>query len=84
MDKKAFQYLKVNHPQLIQLDLLMTEYYTMWLEKRLFEFHTLSAKEKYKLLLKEQPGFIRNIPLTYIASYLGISLETLSRVRTKI
>ena len=84
MDKNAFQYLKINHPQLIQLDLLMTEYYTMWLEKRLFEFHTLSAMEKYKLLLKEQPDFIRHIPLTYIASYLGISLETLSRVRTKI
>ncbi|WP_420833026.1 Crp/Fnr family transcriptional regulator [Sphingobacterium siyangense] len=38
MDKHAFQYLKINHPQRIQLDLLMTEYYTMWLEKRLFNF----------------------------------------------
>ncbi|MDR3008807.1 MAG: Crp/Fnr family transcriptional regulator [Sphingobacterium sp.] len=84
IDKNSFRNIKENHPHLIQLDLLMTEYYAMWLEKRLFEFHTLNAIDRYKLLLLEQPDFIRHIPLTYIASYLGISLETLSRVRTKI
>ena len=80
----AFQNAKKNHPKLIEFDLLLTEYYTMWLENRLFQFHTLDATQRYLLLLKEHPEIILNIPLTYIASYLGISLETLSRIRSKI
>lgn len=80
----AYQNTKIGFPKLIELDLLMTEYYAMWLENRLFEFHTLDATQRYLLLLNEHPQIIQNIPLTYVASYLGISLETLSRIRAKI
>lgn len=83
-DFAAFQHAKVNYPKLIELDLLLTEYYAWWLESRLFEFHTLDATQRYLLLLKEQPHIIQYVPLTYIASYLGISIETLSRIRAKI
>jgi len=38
----------------------------------------------YLRLLKERPTLIQRVPLYYIASYLGISPETLSRVRKKI
>jgi CRP-like cAMP-binding protein len=45
----------------------------------------LSAKEKYEDLLKNgNKEIIRNIPLQYIASYLGITAETLSRIRKKM
>lgn len=40
-----------------------------------------SAKEKYAKLLKKHPYITQRVPLTHIASYLGITLETLSRVR---
>lgn len=83
-DYTQFQKAKMNFPKLVELDLLMTEYYTVWLENRLFQFHTLNATQRYELLLKDQPHYIQNIPLTYIASYIGISLETLSRIRAKI
>lgn len=80
---EAFQRLKVQHPELLQLDLLLTEFYGIWLEQRLREFHTLSATQRYEKLLRDQPGWVQQIPLTYLASYLGISLETLSRIRGK-
>lgn len=83
-DFTAFQNAKINFPKLVELDLFLTEYYAIWLENRLFEFHTLDATQRYLLLLKKQSHIIHNIPLTYIASYLGISLETLSRIRAKI
>lgn len=83
-DYESFQRLKTNFPLLLELDLMMTEYYAMWLEQRLQRFHTLDATERYQLLVKEQPHVIRQIQLTHIASYLGISLETLSRIRAKI
>ncbi len=42
-------------------------------------FH--SAQEKYAQLLVEYPNILEKIPLTHIASHLGMTLETLSRVR---
>ncbi len=80
----GFQQLKQIYPELVQLDLLLTEYYALWLEERLFRFHTMDATQRYQLLLTEHPEMVRKVQLTYIASYLGISLETLSRIRAKI
>jgi CRP-like cAMP-binding protein len=78
-----FEQLKRTYPELVQLDLLLTEYYALWLEERLFRFHTMDATQRYQLLLKEHPEMIQKVQLTHIASYLGISLETLSRIRAK-
>lgn len=41
-------------------------------------------EEKYRALLKNSPQIIQRFPLKYIASYLGMTPETLSRVRAKI
>lgn len=43
-----------------------------------------SAKDKYNKLMQLFPEIIQRAPLTYIASYLQMSLETLSRVRSSI
>ncbi len=43
-----------------------------------------SAKDRYTRLLQMFPKIIRRAPLTYVASYLQMSLETLSRVRSSI
>lgn len=45
------------------------------------QFHT--AKERYKNLLKKQPHILQRVALMHIASYLGISQETLSRIRAQ-
>ncbi len=83
-DYTSFQQLKTRFPKLLELDLMMTEYYAMWLEERLRRFHTLDATKRYQKLIAEQPHVVRQIQLTHIASYLGVSLETLSRIRAKI
>ena len=43
-----------------------------------------SAKERYSRLMQLFPEIVKRAPLTYIASYLQMSLETLSRVRSSI
>ncbi len=83
-DYNAFQNAKNLFPQLLELDLMITEYYALWLEDRLFQFRTLDATSRYLKLMKEHSHIIQSVPLTHIASYLGISLETLSRIRAKI
>ena len=45
------------------------------------QFH--SADERYEILLKETPNLIKRVPLKYIASYLGITQTSLSRIRGK-
>jgi CRP-like cAMP-binding protein len=81
---QAFQDAKTKHPKLLVLDLMFAEYYGMWVENRLFQFHTMTATERYLEILHKSPHIIQTIPLTIIASYLGISLETLSRIRANI
>ena len=43
-----------------------------------------TAKEKYLRLFKEQPQIIQKAPVKHIASYLGITTRTLSRIRREI
>jgi CRP-like cAMP-binding protein len=39
------------------------------------------ARGRYEVLCKSRPDIITRVPLKYIASYLGMTLETLSRIR---
>ena len=41
-----------------------------------------SALQRYEKLLQTSPQIVQRVPLTYIASFLGITLETLSRIRS--
>lgn len=43
-----------------------------------------SPDVRYQMLLKEKPMILKTFPLKYIASYLGITPETLSRVRNRL
>lgn len=52
-------------------------------ENREASFLLDSPEEKYEKLLHEHKEILQRVPLKYIASYLGITAETLSRVRAK-
>jgi CRP-like cAMP-binding protein len=45
---------------------------------------TLTAEERYLNLLKRQPEIVKRTPQKHIASYLGITPESFSRIRKKI
>jgi CRP-like cAMP-binding protein len=50
------------------------------LQKRLQMMIMGSAKDRYENFVAQYPNFFNRIPKTFIASYLGVSRETLSRV----
>ncbi len=54
------------------------------MHKRLINMFTLSAEEKYIHLLQIYPDIMQRVPQHMIASYLGLTAETLSRVRKKL
>ena len=45
-------------------------------------FHT--AKERYDKLVENTPGLLQRVNLMHIASFIGITQETLSRIRTQV
>tara|TARA_R110000796_G_scaffold252637_1_gene389624 strand:- start:63694 stop:64275 length:582 start_codon:yes stop_codon:yes gene_type:complete len=49
--------------------------------ERLYTIQFNKAEDRYKHLINIYPYITQRIPLTHIASYLGITLETLSRIR---
>jgi CRP-like cAMP-binding protein len=51
------------------------------MEKRLDSLHFNSAKERYLILINERPEILQRVSLGIIASYLGVTQETLSRIR---
>ncbi|GAA5026949.1 cyclic nucleotide-binding protein [Marivirga lumbricoides] len=49
-------------------------------QQRIISFLTLNASERYEHLLHRHPALLQRVPKTLIASYLGVSRETLSRL----
>lgn len=60
------------------------EKYYIRLEERFVNAQFWTAAERYEELLERSPHIIERVSLGYIASYLGISQETLSRVRSRL
>lgn len=61
------------------------------LERQIFELDTWlmnsgapRAKERYLTLLEDNPELLQHVPLKYIASYLWITPQSLSRIRAEI
>lgn len=52
-------------------------------EERAFISRIPSAEKKYKRFIATRPQLVNRVSLKYIASYLGMTLETLSRVRSR-
>ncbi|WP_020530435.1 Crp/Fnr family transcriptional regulator [Flexithrix dorotheae] len=54
------------------------------LQERIVSMRFFTAKQKYIALLKSFPKIDQRVQLSHIASYIGITLETLSRLRSRI
>jgi CRP-like cAMP-binding protein len=59
------------------------EKYYIRLEERFVNAQFKTARELYENLLLQTPHILERVPLGYVAAYLGISQETLSRIRSR-
>ncbi len=83
-ERKDFWEATKNNASLQNGVYLMLAGYIEILENRLHQNRSMTAEERYLQLLEEQPEEIKKISLGFIASFLGITKERLSRIRRKM
>jgi len=84
ISKTAHLYLEKAVPEFFKFNYTQYRGAYIALQKRLTDMFTLSTEEKYTKLLKIYPDIMQRVPQHMIASYLGLTAETLSRVRKKL
>jgi CRP/FNR family transcriptional regulator, anaerobic regulatory protein len=71
---KSEQYLSIVNYFLV--------HYAAVIQNRLIESISITAEERYKSLIKNQPKHVDKIPIADLASYLGITRQSISRIRS--
>ncbi len=71
------------HPLFQKLGRIIAEQAYLKMVQRMIDFQTLSLKERYEQLIKQHPQLFQTIPQKYIASYLGVTQQSLSRIKAE-
>lgn len=66
-----------------RLQRLLLQHHMILKEERVISFVHQTTAERYNHLMLKRPDYFQFVPLQYIASYLGMTPETLSRIRSK-
>jgi CRP-like cAMP-binding protein len=82
-DYNKLENLYSDSKELERMGRLFANYGMSVLEKKFDDFHSMSAKERYDVLVEKHPQILQRVSLGIIASYLGITQETLSRIRNQ-
>ena len=81
--KETLTNLFNHHHDVERLVRIAYEKYYIRLEERFVNAQFKTAGERYQELIQQSPHILERVPLGFIASYLGISQETLSRIRSR-
>ncbi|MGH1338088.1 MAG: Crp/Fnr family transcriptional regulator [Aureispira sp.] len=84
LDKNNIEKLLIQLPQLEIIGRMAVEEELITAQKIIASFVTKSPTERYLELLDQQGELFQRAPQQYIASYLGVSPETLSRIKKRI
>lgn len=71
------------HHEIERLGRLLISTGLVQMQQRFDDLHFASARQRYQTLLGRHRSLVQRVPLGMIASYLGISQETLSRIRAR-
>jgi CRP-like cAMP-binding protein len=83
LSRQSKEQLLAEVPKLERMFRLMIQRHLSVIQSRLFKTITHSGIEKYLEFIKRYPTIPQRVPQHYIASYLGISPEFLSKLRSR-
>jgi CRP-like cAMP-binding protein len=80
------EYIKMGKlvPKWNELEKLFIGKYFVMIENRVFNLISMSAEERYQMLFDQNRELFNQVPLQYLASMLGMTPETFSRIRKKM
>jgi len=81
LSRGQLDYLGDKHHDMQTLSTKILTYGLISLQQNIIDQRFKTAQERYVILLKTFPQIIQRVPLKHIASYLGVTQETLSRIR---
>ena len=84
LSKSEFDTLCINHPNVALLHKKKMELAFASFQNRILENLTLTAKQQYLNFLNAYPAITNDVKNYHIASYLGITKESLSRIRKEL
>ncbi|MFI5131796.1 MAG: Crp/Fnr family transcriptional regulator [Chitinophagales bacterium] len=84
ISKETLSSLFDQYHEIERLVRIVYEKYYIRLEERFVNAQFKTATERYENLIHQTPHILERIPLGHIASYLGVSQETLSRIRSRL
>jgi len=84
ISRKNLHKLYENNWKWQQVGRILIENYYVNMEQRTIALQSQTAQERYTQFFKDYPELIKTVPQHYIASFLGMSPETLSRIRKAI
>jgi CRP-like cAMP-binding protein len=83
LSRQSKEQLLAKVPKLERMFRLMIQRHLSVIQSRLFKTITHTGMEKYLEFIKRYPTIPQRVPQHYIASYLGMSPEFLSKLRTR-
>lgn len=81
---ELIQKLSEDRPVFIDFNIKLLHRHIASLQKRITQLQSNTAQERYLDFIKTYPNVLMRVPQTYVASYLGITPESLSRVRKEL
>lgn len=72
------------YPRFETLCLILTEEIFKQSQNILEDYIHLSPLERYQTLLEKRPELVQRVPQQYLASYLGYTAESLSRIKKRL
>lgn len=83
IDRQQYQQLQKAVPRWPELEKMFIAKCFIVLEQRVVSHLSMTAEERYQQLFQFHPDLFNLVPLHYLASMLGMTAETLSRLRNK-
>lgn len=82
--KTDLELLTSESPAFKDFSILVFQQSIAYNENRTKELATLTAEQRYLKIMSEHPEILQNVPMQYIASFLGMNPKSLSRIRKQI
>ena len=77
------QHLYNTYPEFNTIGRVITEQTLYMWDIEVYNLRKQKAEDRYRFIVKHFPELLQRVPLKHLASYLGMNLETLSRIRAR-